>query len=326
MRRGAAVTWEQVRVGLLILVALVLLSVGVFLFGDTGHVFGQRYRLVTLVRSAAGLVPGASVQLAGQNVGQVDAITFIPPASRPETEESVAIWLAINVEVQDQIREDSRAQVRTQGLLGDRVIDIRPGSPEARVLESGDTLLSAGSLDYDALLAEGAAAVGDLVDVIRNLSELSRGILEGEGTLGRLVADETLYDGLVALTARLDTLAAEVAAPGGSFMRLLRDDTLYASLRSAVVSLDTLAGAVARGEGTLGQLARSDSAYRELRSTLRRSDSLLATLQSGDGTAGRLLTDEALYEELLRTVAELNALLADVRSDPRRYVPPVKVF
>lgn len=326
MRRGAAVTWEQVRVGVLILVALALLSVGVFLLGETGHVFGQRYELVTLVRSASGLVPGASVQLAGQNVGQVEAIAFIPPQERPETGESVAIWLAINVEVQNQIRVDSRAQVRTQGLLGDRVIDIRPGSPEARVLATGDTLLSAGSLDYDALLAEGAAAVGDLVDVIKNLSDLSRGILEGEGTLGRLVVDDNLYAGLVNLTASLDTLVAEATAPGSALMRLLRDDTLYTSLRSAVVSFDTLAGTVARGEGTLGQLIRSDSVYREIQTTLHRSDSLLAALQAGDGSAGRLLTDETLYEELLRTVVELNALLADVRDDPRRYVPPVKVF
>ena len=152
-------TWEQVRVGLLILVALSVLSVGVFLVGDTGNVFGERYRLVTLVRSASGLVPGAAVQLAGQTVGQVDDIRFIPPDERPESREAVAIWLAINVDVRDQIREDSRAQVRTQGLLGDRLIDIRPGSSAARILQPGDTVASAASLDYDALLAEGFPSI-----------------------------------------------------------------------------------------------------------------------------------------------------------------------
>ena len=58
MRRGSPVTWEQVRVGLLLLVAMAVLSSAVFLIGNTGNVFGTRYRLVMLVRSAAGIVPG----------------------------------------------------------------------------------------------------------------------------------------------------------------------------------------------------------------------------------------------------------------------------
>lgn len=326
MRRGVAVTWEQVRVGLLILVSLVVLSIGVFLVGDAGSVFGERYSLVTLVRSAAGLVPGAAVQLAGQTVGQVSEIRFIPPEDRPESGEAVAIWLAINVEVVDQIREDSRAQIRTQGLLGDRLIDIRPGSSHARVLQPGDTVTSAASVDYDALLAEGAEAVGDLTDVARHLSDLTRGLLDGRGTLGQLVVDPELYERLVGLTESLDTLVAAAASPDGALMRMLTDDTLYAAVRSAVTSFDTLTRSVVEGEGTLGQLVRSDSLYRELNGSVSRADSLLAGLLAGQGSAGRLFTDEQLYEELLRTLVELNAMLEDVRRDPARYVPEISVF
>ena len=326
MRRGAAVTWEQVRVGLLILVALVILSVAVFLVGDTGNVFGERYRLVTLVRSASGLVPGAAVQLAGQTVGQVDDIRFIPPSERSERRESVAIWLAINVNVQDQIRSDSRAQVRTHGHLGDRLIDIRPGSSDSPVLQPGATVLSAAALDYDALLAEGAEAVGDLTDVARNLSSLTRGLLEGQGTLGQLVVDEELYLRLVGLAGSLDTLAASAADPDGALMRVLTDDTLYTAMRSTVASFDTLTRAVVEGEGTLGQLVRSDSLYLELTGTVVRADSLLSGLLSGEGSAGRMFTDEELYEELLRTLVELNGMLEDVRRDPSRYVPEISVF
>ncbi len=319
-------TWEQVRVGLLVLMALVLLSVGVFLVGDTGNVFGHRYQLVTLVRSAAGLVPGAAVQLAGQTVGQVDDIRFISPDERPTSGEAVAIWMAINIDVRDQIRRDSRAQVRTQGLLGDKLIDIRPGSPDAEILAAGDTVASAASLDYDALLAEGAEAVGDLVTVARNLADLTEGILEGRGTLGQLVVDDVMYERLVGLTASLDSLIAAASSPDNSLMRLLRDDTLYAAIRSSAAAFDTLARSVVEGEGTLGQMIRSDSLYADLRSTVNRTDSLLATVLAGEGSAGRLFTDEAMYEELLRTLVELNAILEDVRRDPERYVPDISVF
>ena len=326
MKRGSPITWEQVRVGVLILLAIAILSTAVFLIGDTGNVFGQRYQLVTLVRSAAGLVPGASVQLAGQTVGQVDRIDLIPPESRPAGGEAVEIRLAIDLTVQEQIRSDSRAQVRTQGLLGDKLIDITPGTAGAEILAAGDTVGSSTSVDYDALIAEGASAVGELLEVTRNLSDLTQGVLEGEGSLGRLVTDEALYVRVTALAANLDSLLAVASAPNSPLMRLLTDDSLYSSVRSSAEAVESLTGAVARGEGTIGQLIQSDSLYVALQSSVQRTDSLLARLQAGEGSAGKLLTDEALYEELLKTVVDLNALLTAIREDPKRYVPPVSVF
>ncbi|MFQ5888864.1 MAG: MlaD family protein [Gemmatimonadota bacterium] len=326
MRRGTRVTWEQVRTGVVLILGFAVLAVGVVFIGQTGHVFGERYRLVTLMHSAAGLVPGAAVQLAGQNVGQVDAVELIEPDRRPESGEAVAVWLAINREVQTQIRRDSQARVRTQGLLGDRIIDIRPGTSAARVLREGDTLTAASALDVDRLFEEGAAAVSGLSEVANNLADLTRRLLAGEGSLGQLVVDDALYRRMVDLSASLDTLVEVTANENTTFGRLLRDDALYRALLGAVAAFDTLTANIASGEGTLGRMLMSDSLYVVLHSVVARSDSLLASLQSGKGSAGRLLSDERLYEELLRTVVELNNILAELREEPRRYIPPVKVF
>ena len=319
-------TWEQVRVGVFLIIALALGATAIVLIGRTGNVFGERYQLVTLVRSAAGLVPGAEVQLAGQAVGQVDRVALILPENRPEGGQAVALWLEVNVAVQAQIREDSRAQVRTQGLLGDRLIDIRPGSAEARILQDGDTLQAASSVDFDALIAEGSEAVGDLVEITSNLAELTRGVLEGEGTIGQLVTDAALYDRMVSLAGSMDTLLSAAADSDGPVMRMLEDDSLYLSIRSTLTSLDSLAAGVARGEGSLGRMLTTDTLYSALLGSVARTDSLLASLESGDGAMGRLFTDPALYEELLKTVVDFGALLEAVREDPDRYVPEVSVF
>jgi phospholipid/cholesterol/gamma-HCH transport system substrate-binding protein len=326
MKRGTPMTWEQVRVGVFLIIALALGATAIVLIGRTGNVFGERYQLVTLVRSAAGLVPGAEVQLAGQAVGQVDRVALILPENRPEGGQAVALWLEVNVAVQAQIREDSRAQVRTQGLLGDRLIDIRPGSAEARILQDGDTLQAASSVDFDALIAEGSEAVGDLVAITSNLAELTRGVLEGEGTIGQLVTDAALYDRMVSLAGSMDTLLSAAADSDGPVMRMLEDDSLYLSIRSTLTSLDSLAAGVARGEGSLGRMLTTDTLYSALLGSVARTDSLLASLESGDGAMGRLFTDPALYEELLKTVVDFGALLEAVREDPDRYVPEVSVF
>lgn len=326
MKRSTPITWEQVRVGAFVAVALLLLAVGVFLVGEVGHVFGERYRLVTLMRSGAGLVPGSSVQLAGQNVGQVREVRWIEPERRGAEGAAVAIWLDVNREVREQIRADSEARLRTQGLLGDRVVDIRPGSPDARVLAPGDTLSASEALDYQEILEQASGAVTGLGELTRRLEELTDRLLAGEGSLGRLVVDETLYRRLSELSGSLVTFLRRAESGDGSLARLLTDDRLYDRLVSLTASLDTLSGRVAGGEGTLGRLVASDSLYRELRGTTERFDDLLEQVESGEGTAGRMMTDERLYEEMLRTLVDLNSLLDDMRERPDRYVPPVRIF
>lgn len=326
MRRSRAITWEEVKVGVMLIIALGLLAASIFFIGDMGSVFGDRYELVTLMRSAQGLAPGASVQLAGQPVGQVARIGFIGPEDRPPTGEGLAVWLAINRQVQSQIRSDSRARIRTLGLLGDRIIDIEPGSPGARTLEPGDTLVAAEVFDYAELLDEASTAVVSLTDLVRSLDALTRDLLAGEGTVGQLLVNPDLYDHLVGMSGDLSRLLASVNSGEGALGRLVQDDELYDRLVGAIESLDSVTAKLARGEGSLGRLLGSDSLYESLAGAASSTDSLLAGLRSGEGSIGQLIVDEALYEELLRMIVELNSILADLRANPDKYIPPIKVF
>jgi phospholipid/cholesterol/gamma-HCH transport system substrate-binding protein len=326
MRRSRPITWEEVKVGVVLIGSLVLLAAGVFFIGNTGSVFGERYQLVTLMHSAAGLVPGAAVQLAGQPVGQVSRISFISPENRPASGEGLEVWVAVNRGVQDQIRSDSRARIRTMGLLGDRIIDIEPGSPDTRILEPGDTLAAAAVLDYSELLDEASSAVVSLTRLVRSLDELTQDLLAGEGTVGQLFVNRDLYDQLVNLSGDLSSLLRGVNAGEGTLGRMAKDDELYDRVVNAVASLDSMTAKLARGEGSLGRLIESDSLYRSLAGAASRSDSLIAGLRAGEGSIGQLIVDETLYEELLRMVVELNNILSDLRAQPDKYLPPITVF
>lgn len=326
MRRSKPITWDQVRVGFVLIAALAILALGGFFIGQVGDVFDTRYQLVTLMESASGLQRGAPVQVAGQSVGQVDRVEFISPADRGDSEAAVAVWLGVSTSVRDQIRRGSRARVRTQGLLGDRLIDIEPGAPDSAVLVNGDTLGAAPALSYEELLGQAADAVQSLTDLSDDLGATLARVSAGEGSLGQLLVDETLYAGLVDLNANLNALMRPILEGDGALGRLIEDDEIYDRLVSATARLDSVTGAVVAGEGTLGQLLASDSLYRALASSATRADSLLGLIERGQGAIGRLVTDEELYEELLRVVVDLNAFLAEVRANPRKFIPPIKVF
>ena len=147
MNGGSKLSWTQVRVGIAVTVALVVLAVSIFFIGETGAIFGERYHLTTLMPSASGLIEGAGVRLAGQDVGKVEAIEFVPIAQRRDPEHVLRLNLAIDLRVRDLIRQDSEARIRTLGLLGDKIIDVTPGTPDAPILEDGDTLQSAAAID-----------------------------------------------------------------------------------------------------------------------------------------------------------------------------------
>src|SRR5512140_3415645 len=146
-RRGEGLTWSQVRVGVVMALAVLVLIMSIFMVGKLLNLFAKRYTLVTMVQSAAGLPAGAAVTLAGQRVGQVSGIEFIP-MGRKLGPNNILIRLAIAREIAPQIRRDSKAMMRTQGLLGDKYIDISPGSMGSPALTPGDTVVMIPATDF----------------------------------------------------------------------------------------------------------------------------------------------------------------------------------
>jgi phospholipid/cholesterol/gamma-HCH transport system substrate-binding protein len=257
------------------------------------------------------------VTLAGQLVGTVKEIEFLPVDF--DTTRNLRITAKIDRRLRDQIRRDSEARLRTMGLLGDKVLDISPGTPRFPVLEPGDTLRVAASLDYDAVLTKAAGAVDDVVILTHDLRIVTSGLAKGQGTMGQLLTNRAMYDQMTAAMARANTLFAGLQNPNGTFGRMLNDPTLYVRLTNAVATLDSTLIAVTSDQGSLGRLMRDTTLYANLRGIAQGADSLMTMLSSNQGFVGKLLTDQTLYDQLNKLVTDLGEVLADVRRDPRRY-------
>lgn len=324
--------WGRVRVLALVVVALAILVFAVYKVGQVLDVFAEHYELVTLLPSASGLREGAPVTLAGQRVGQVESIDFIP-LERQTGENHLSIRLSVAEDVHEQIRADSRAQVTTQGLLGDKLLEVTPGSPAAPVLAPGDTLPAQPAIDYEQVLARAAGMLDEAEAVLANLQALTGSIARGEGALGRLLTDDALYERITLTTTELARTLRAINVSDGTIGRLLRDPQLYEQLNRTLVQLETLTADLSTGEGTLGRLVQSDSLYQAMTAAVVQADSVLASLDStatlmreGEGTVARLLHDPALYDELLQSIVELQTLLQDIRADPTEYRPYIEVF
>jgi len=329
--RGREAAWAQVRVGAVLIVALALLAYGIFQVGKVFDVFARRYELVALFPNAAGILEGSPVTLAGQRVGQVSEVEFLP-VGRKLGEHELALHLSVAEEVQSQIRADSYARLRTQGLLGDRYVDVEPGSAAAPALRPGDTIRTRPTADVEDLIDTANETLAEAQRLAADLRRIVAGLRRGEGTAGRLLTDEELYRRLLLAAAALQEAFGRINRGEGTLGRLLRDPRAYERLEAALARIDSIGALVLAGRGTLGQFLASDEVYRRLLAVLGRADTAMAGLSGfaarlgpGRGTLGRLATDPRLYDELLEAVLELQALLRDVRANPRRYRPELNI-
>ena len=325
MRRSSFVTFEQLRVGAVVLAALGILLVGGYRLGQAAHLFSKRYQLVAYLPNASGLRVGGTVSVAGQLVGTVEDITFLPPDA-----DTTAQFEADGQDRRGRARADPRrfaCAAPHSGAARRQGARHQPGTPRYAALRPNDTIPIAPSLDYDEIVQQASGAVGDVVGLTHDLRNVTGGIARGEGTVGQLVTNRALYDQLTGTLDRTNRLIARMQNPNGTVGRMLDDPQLYRNLVRVTNSVDSLTRQVAGSQGTVGRLLRDDSLYTRLVGVAGGADSLVRLLTRGNGLAARMLTDQQSYDQLNKTLTELNAILVDVRRNPQKYTKGlVKVF
>jgi phospholipid/cholesterol/gamma-HCH transport system substrate-binding protein len=325
VKRSTKISWEELRVGIVILIAVAASVFAMFELGQAANLFTSRYELVAFVKNAKGLSKGAAVTIDGQVAGSIQTIEFLPISD--DTTRNLKITVAIDKRLQPQVRGDSRASLQSLGLLGDKVFNISSGTAKYNVLSPGDVIPIAPVLDYDQVIQQAGTAVTAMVSLTQDLKSISGGIIKGEGTMGQLVTNRSLYDALTGTLQQTNTLLARLQDQHGTLGHLIDDPTLYENLTAAVASIDSLATALSSRNSTLGRLLRDDTLYTHMVNVAVGADSLVRSVESGNGFAGKMLRDQQLYDQLLKAVTDLNAVLSDVQRDPKRYTKGlVRVF
>ncbi|HEX8288230.1 MAG TPA: MlaD family protein [Pyrinomonadaceae bacterium] len=344
---------SQLRVGIFVLVAILVL--GFLILNSTGEFnpFEKKLHLRARFLTADGLRENAEVQLAGIPIGKVEEVRFLPPDSGVPEKIEALFSVTENLDgrpINERIRTDSTAQLVALSLLAnDKMINITPGTATGAPVPENHVLNSTTTMSINQLTQTG----NDLLQQINKLSVPANEILSkanrGEGTLGRLVNDESLYRNLDTAVAetrltvvKLQTTLDKVNRGGGTAGKLLNDPELYNSLNRTVEQLESISRDLRAGRGSAGKFLTDDALYNETRaavSDLRGSiqelkptferlnkiagdiDLITADLSQGKGSAGKFLKDEQLYEEARNSIARFNStaerfdvLIGDVQS------------
>jgi phospholipid/cholesterol/gamma-HCH transport system substrate-binding protein len=344
MAQRKQLTWTELRVGLFVIVGLSVLGAGIFYVTGPGFL-GPKYRLKTFLPDVAGLANGATVSVDGVAVGNVVNIQFAPHFAEQKSDKAhnVEVVLRVEQKYKSFILTDSTAALVTQGLLGNKYINLTRGFTGVP-LKEWDTVPAANSVDVMAQLGALSTSVSDLLDgvkqgrgtigklvndpgaydhlngVLAKADSLITGVQEGHGTLGKLVASDEMYAKVDQSLDNVNGILTDARAGKGTIGKLLNDPTLYDQAKQALANGNGMIDDARGGKGTLGKLITDDSLYNKLKDTSTNLATATAKLNDNTTTAGKLFSDPALYDNLAGLTGDMRLLIGDFRQNPKKYL------
>jgi len=328
----------KLRVGVFVLLALATFLGLIYALGARARLFESRYTVHADFTEVGGLVEGATVRLAGVQIGRVTAVTL---PGQPGGK--VRVDLTIARRFSDRIRKNSVARIETQGLLGDRIVEITVGDTTAPPLAPGEVLVSRDPADFSRIISSGAETAKNIAELATALRETadkvnqSKIIENAAATVGKLgnVVDQVehgrgwahalLYEEPVALRrvneliATTQTLIDRVEKGQGAVGVLVSPEGT-ASAKRFVAAMDRISAVVEHPEGEQGLLPGLlfDPKYRaildDLKTVAHNLREVSDRVAGGRGTLGSLVADSGDQSELQLTLHDLRAAVANLRA------------
>jgi len=305
MKRSNRVKWGEIKVGLVITAAVAALLWASFSGGGTS-IFENKIVYQAYFANVNGLVSGAPVWISGIEVGNVASMEFI----NIDSARQILVKMRVVEKVRNMITTDAKVMIGTIGLLGDKYVEIIPGTLTNPVIAEGEFIETATAGDLTAVLEESEEAMIQMQGLLGNLDTLTGRINQGEGTVGQLFRDDRLYVEMTRLMSSMTVLVEGLQK---------NQERIAGSIESVAINLDTITTRVEKNSGTIGKLLADPGLYDNLHSSTGRIDSILAKINSGEGTAGAVVNDQELYVEIKNLIVRIENLVTDIEENPRKY-------
>ncbi len=283
----------EVLVGLFVSVALLALGIFTIVLGGT-TLLKSHYQVEVLFDEIGGLQEGEGVYMRGKQIGYVKQ-TLLEP-------KSVRVVLTLDKPV--LFRNDYRIDVMSASMLGGKYLRLDLGHPASDPLPEGAQLLGESPVDV----------MANFNTAVEGMQQMLAAVGAGEGTLGRLLSDETLYNQIVEMNTGFLGFIRKMEAADGTFNRLIHDPAVYVQAEQLLARLNQVIGQIEEGEGLVGQLLNEKTTtIDDLELAVAELATVIQQLNSTNGTIGKLINDPALYDESTELIGEARATMDDLR-------------
>jgi phospholipid/cholesterol/gamma-HCH transport system substrate-binding protein len=285
----------EILVGLFMFVVLIALGIFTIVLSRENF-FKAEHQYDFVFAEVSGLREGDNVYLRGMNIGRV---------KQTQLEDSrVHVYVTLDIPI--TLRRGYKIEVVDASMLGGKYLKIYEGPEEAPELGDHVTILGSPPVDI----------IHELAIAVRGLQKMIDSVSEGEGTLGKLLKDDTMYNNMVDVSESLKTTMTRIEKGEGTLGMLLSSDDgqMYHDSKALLANLRTVSENLAEGKGTLGKMmSGEDQVYEDVEATMVAVRSIAESISEGEGTLGRLVRDAKLYDETTLLVEDVRAAVDDLR-------------
>ena len=236
MNKDTGSNWK---LGMFVIVGLVLFVITVYFVGKQQNLFGSTFHLKSQFKTVSGLKVGNNVRFSGINVGTVSEIALV-------NDSSVVVDLIIEEDVQKYIKTDAIASIGSDGLMGDKVLTISPGSSSNKVIKDNAFIASKSALEMEDLMKSVKTSVDNAGIITAELAKFTYSMNNGQGTLSKLMSDKEFANSLKNTLTNLETSTNEFSKFStsmnngkGVLSKLVNDERLGIKLDSTMSNLQT---------------------------------------------------------------------------------------
>ena len=284
--------FRNIRLGVFVVVGTALLITALYLIGNKQNLFGRSFRITARFKDVSGLMQGNNVRFAGIDVGTVESVDI-------ENDSLVIVSMVIEKNVQRFIKKNAVATVGTDGLMGNKLVNINSAKDLAPVVEDGDELRSRAPVEMDQMMRTLDVTNENIKAITTNLRDITHRI-SSKNNLWNLLMDTLVAENLktsvvnlrtmsgngVTITGDLRWLVQKIRSGQGALGALITDTALSGNIRQTVVKLSRVSDTAAVISGDLAIITRN--------------------LKLGKGSLGILLTDTMLVHNLNKTILHID--------------------
>jgi phospholipid/cholesterol/gamma-HCH transport system substrate-binding protein len=178
-------TGNKIKLGMFISLGIAVFILGIYFIGERQQLFRGTFRVSGVFKDVAGLQAGDNVRLSGINVGTVENISLI-------SDTSAKVEILVDEGIRKFIKKDACVSIGSDGLMGNKILIIIPGTGGERQIENNDSLQTVQPINMDEIMASLKSTIDNTSHITNDLSKVTKSIESGQGTIGRLLMDPSL--------------------------------------------------------------------------------------------------------------------------------------
>jgi len=252
---------SAVRLGVFIFIGTLILVIGIFMLGNKESMFKSTFIVKTYFKDVEGLRPGAPVRLSGIDVGSVKDIQIYGDGSG-----KVEVVLNLIKEIHQFVRNDTWVSIETEGLVGNKICILHIGSSDAPQVQEGGVIKAKESVGFAAIIEETQGTLQYTKAMTKDLSEIINKVNMGEGSVGKLINNNDLYDNTNRLVNSADKSLGSITTKMDELTNMINSlgtgvQSVIGNLDKTVANIDGVIKDIHSGKGVLGKLMSEKSSY-----------------------------------------------------------------